>query len=821
MMLRHRQFIVCFFLLLFFFSSTGNAQPLADTRICLDAGHGGHTSDDRQIFLPNGIVYWESEGDFTTSQHLKTMLEALGATVKLTRSDNSDASDISLSERAEIANTFNSDYFHSIHTNGGGGNYSLVLYKEENGEPAFPQAEQMSGFMAPNLQKLMKTEANYFQGDFSFLGFNLGVLKYVFMPATLSESSFHDLPEEGLRLTNSEYLKNYAWALCQSFLNYFEGAGFSSGRVGGIITDVTSSSVVNEVTVQCIPAGIEYTGDNNYNGFYAIGDLVPGNYTLNLSKSGYLDNSQNITISANEYLDLDLTIQYFNNGFPNLDFYVVGLPAGAGEWLTFNAEKSSDDGFIEEYRWDFGDGTGTETGVIVTHLFAADGNYEVTLTATDNEGNQSSITKPIHIITQNPSIPEGISVRYINEHKDLLINWKTNPESNLAGYHIYFSEKADFSDEILLSSLDPDQNQSKFDDFGEKDQLYFFRMKSENIANKFSDYSDVYSLYKSQNPADKPNVLIVNGFNRNASYTGLNHKFVSSYTLGLAKMQAHNISSCSNYAVISETVSSIDHDVVIWFLGDESTANETFNNAEQLRLKQFLESGRKLFVTGSEIAWDLVAKGTPEDLAFYNNYLKAEYWDDGANGLSPASGLPGSGFDSLTIHFGEVYPEDFPDEIGPFGGSSSILSYKNGANAGIKFKGTFGTSDKEGALVNIGFPLESTGSQTEIDAFITKLMAFFYPGSTSSNDIRKDSINFNLYPTMTLNQLDLYYEIPSSMNIQLEIYTLNGQKIYHLNDALETGTGHISIPTAELEKGNYILKVSSNTILKSMRFVRL
>jgi len=74
---------------------------------------------------------------------------------------------------------------------------------------------------------------------------------------------------------------------------------------------------------------------------------------------------------------------------------------------------------------------------------------------------------------------------------------------------------------------------------------------------------------------------------------------------------------------------------------------------------------------------------------------------------------------------------------------------------------------------------------------------------------------------MTLNQLDLYYEIPSSMNIQFEIYTLNGQKIYHLNDALETGTGHISIPTAELEKGNYILKVSSNTILKSMRFVRL
>ena len=49
-------------------------QPLQDVRICIDAGHGGYTSDDRQIFLPNGIVYWESEGDLETSFHLRDYL---------------------------------------------------------------------------------------------------------------------------------------------------------------------------------------------------------------------------------------------------------------------------------------------------------------------------------------------------------------------------------------------------------------------------------------------------------------------------------------------------------------------------------------------------------------------------------------------------------------------------------------------------------------------------------------------------------------------------------------------------------------------------
>jgi PKD repeat protein len=57
-----------------------------------------------------------------------------------------------------------------------------------------------------------------------------------------------------------------------------------------------------------------------------------------------------------------------------------------GETITFNATESYDsDGVIISYFWDFGDGTNA-TGVIVSHAYASDGVYTVTLTVTDDDG---------------------------------------------------------------------------------------------------------------------------------------------------------------------------------------------------------------------------------------------------------------------------------------------------------------------------------------------------------------------------------------------------------------------------------------------------
>ena len=67
--------------------------------------------------------------------------------------------------------------------------------------------------------------------------------------------------------------------------------------------------------------------------------------------------------------------------------------------ITFNASASYDpDGNIAAYEWDFGDGNITNTThEIINHSYSETGNYEVTLTVTDDDGATNSTTKIITV----------------------------------------------------------------------------------------------------------------------------------------------------------------------------------------------------------------------------------------------------------------------------------------------------------------------------------------------------------------------------------------------------------------------------------------
>jgi PKD repeat protein len=56
---------------------------------------------------------------------------------------------------------------------------------------------------------------------------------------------------------------------------------------------------------------------------------------------------------------------------------------------SFTSTSTDADGTVVSYLWNFGDGT-TATGATTTHVYAAGGTYNVTLTATDNDGGSSA-----------------------------------------------------------------------------------------------------------------------------------------------------------------------------------------------------------------------------------------------------------------------------------------------------------------------------------------------------------------------------------------------------------------------------------------------
>ena len=82
-------------------------------------------------------------------------------------------------------------------------------------------------------------------------------------------------------------------------------------------------------------------------------------------------------------------------------------PADVGELITFDASGSTDpDGQIISYLWEFGDGT-TSQQAVATHSYTMSGEYNITLTVTDNDGASASATGVVGVSQNTPPVAVG------------------------------------------------------------------------------------------------------------------------------------------------------------------------------------------------------------------------------------------------------------------------------------------------------------------------------------------------------------------------------------------------------------------------------
>ncbi len=78
-------------------------------------------------------------------------------------------------------------------------------------------------------------------------------------------------------------------------------------------------------------------------------------------------------------------------------FEITVLGRDPGDEFTFDGSASTDpegDPFLLE--WDFGDGS-TTSGIVVTHVWDAPGDYTVALTARDDQGDEATTSQDVHI----------------------------------------------------------------------------------------------------------------------------------------------------------------------------------------------------------------------------------------------------------------------------------------------------------------------------------------------------------------------------------------------------------------------------------------
>ncbi len=344
-----------------------------------------------------------------------------------------------------------------------------------------------------------------------------------------------------------------------------------------------------------------------------------------------------------------------------------------------------------------------------------------------------------------------------------------------------------FSNDLLVEGLEPQT-------------AYYFKIAAKNESG-LSRVSEVLCGV----PADSADteVLVVNGFDRITS-TDNTFDFIRFYAKPIME-SGYSFVSASNEAVFKGRIDLSDYKTVIWALGDESTADETFNQFEQDSVKSFLNNGGNFFVSGSEIGWDLGRSSTssPNDIDFYSNYLKARYVNDAPEGskatyysAEPIRGGIFDGMSSLNFDNGThgTFDVDWPDAFRAANGATEDLKFVGVSAAkgvaGISYHGRFPEGNINGSLIHLSIPFETIYPESKRIELMKKAMEYFSTIVSVKNDLKtpESFALYQNYPNPFNPSTTIKFYSPVMGSVVLRIINSLGQIILIKNyDRLSSG----------------------------------
>jgi spore germination protein YaaH len=317
-------------------------------------------------------------------------------------------------------------------------------------------------------------------------------------------------------------------------------------------------------------------------------------------------------------------------------------------------------------------------------------------------------------------------------------------------------------------------------------EVYYFKVRSKNAAGVSAE-TEVLSAMPSPFASK---VLIVDGLTRST------FDAITQYDYPLTQLNI-TFSSASAEAVTDGVVDMKNFNFVIWMLLNESSNQDTFNKSEQAKVKEYIDAEGVFITSGSEIGWDLVAKGDTQDKSFYNNYLKANYLADGPGGSKDtyytAKNTNGKKFKFDDGTHG-IINVSWPDEIEATGGSSTSFTYDGYSGTGVA---GISWQNGDGGVEHLAFPIEAVYNDTErkdlLDFIFSK-----YSGLLGVDDSFIKT-NLALYPNPTRGLLKI--SNPNAVQInKVEIFNMYGQRIALKKQA-------VSVDLSRFSSGIYFVRV--------------
>ncbi len=323
------------------------------------------------------------------------------------------------------------------------------------------------------------------------------------------------------------------------------------------------------------------------------------------------------------------------------------------------------------------------------------------------------------------------------------VSWEAPPSGGAGGdaatgYRVYISENGygfDGGTDVSGAAA----RSYTFSNLG-AGRAYYFRVAATNAGGE-SFPTEVMGARVT--PLGGAPVLVVNGFDRFdrnldvKQYIGNNingtidrirpiqmnaYNYVVQHGDAIAAADI-DFDSTSNEAVIRGDVNLANYKAVVWILGEESTADKTLDATERAKVQTFLESGGRLFISGTDLGYEL--QGTSAATSFFNSTLKASYVSN-SSGSYQVAGAGGSIFNGITLSFapGEaMYNAESADVLAAAADSQLCASYTGSSTGGAAILYQGGLPPRW--VVVFGFPFEAINGVDTRNQVMKVILDFF------------------------------------------------------------------------------------------------
>ncbi|MFH1436265.1 MAG: fibronectin type III domain-containing protein, partial [Pseudomonadota bacterium] len=257
---------------------------------------------------------------------------------------------------------------------------------------------------------------------------------------------------------------------------------------------------------------------------------------------------------------------------------------------------------------------------------------------------------------------------------------------------------------------------------------YYFLVTAENDGGE-SMPSEQLGVRTSWT-GDETVLLLVNGFDRldpDEREWENTRDFVVQHAEAIASAGEgfYTFDYASNEAVANGDIDLDAYMAVIFWTGEESTNFESFSDEEMAIVGAYLASGGKMFISGSEIGWDLDERGDETTRAWLQDVLRVGYVSDDAetHSVGAAAGGIFEGMSDFDFDDGSAgtYDPDWPDVLEPAGGSTVNLQYAAAGGAGLEYDGG------EEKIVFFGFPFETVLGEAVRAGLMERILTFLVP----------------------------------------------------------------------------------------------